>query len=48
MRQDMHLHIKHKSFEESVPLVFPPLKKRIRLGHTGVVENSVGLSIPDF
>ena len=33
-------------FEELVPS--PPLKKHIRLGHAGIVDLSVDLSIPDF
>ena len=41
--------IGHKIFEELVPLVSPLLKKHIRLvGHAGIVDHSVDLSIPDF
>ena len=35
-------------FEELVPSVSPLLKKHIRLGHTGIVDHSIHLSIPDF
>ena len=50
---DTNLHktytnIGHKIFEELVPSVSPLLKKRIRLGHAGIVDHSVDLSIPDF
>ncbi|WP_419652633.1 hypothetical protein, partial [Thiolapillus sp.] len=38
----------HKIFEELVPSVSPLLKKHIRLGHAGIVDHSVDLSIPDF
>ena len=31
-----------------VPSVSPLLKKHIRLGHAGIVDHSVDLSIPDF
>ena len=40
-------NIKHKTFEELVPSVSPQLKKHIRLGHAGIVDHSVDLSIPD-
>ena len=50
---DTNLHKKytnfeHKIFEELVPSVSPLLKKHIRLGHAGLVDHSVDLSIPDF
>ena len=35
-------------FKELVPSVSPLLKKHIRLGHAGIVDHSVDLSIPDF
>ena len=35
-------------FEELVPSVSPLLKKHIRLGHAGIVDHYVDLSIPDF
>ena len=38
----------HKIFEELVPSVSPLLKKYIKLGHAGIVDHSVDLSIPDF
>ena len=37
-----------KIFKELVPSVSPLLKKHIRLGHAGIVDHSVDLSIPDF
>ena len=37
------------SLEELVPSVLPLLKKNhIRIGHAGIVDHSVDLSIPDF
>ncbi|WP_419595907.1 hypothetical protein [Thiolapillus sp.] len=41
---------KHQTqiFEELVPSVSPLLKKHIRLGHAGIVDHSVDLSIPDL
>ena len=41
-------NIGHKIFEELVPSVSPPLKEHIRLGHAGIVDHSIDLSIPDF
>ena len=35
-------------FEEFVSSVSPLLKKHIRLGHAGIVDHSVDLSIPDL
>ena len=43
-----YTNIGHKSFEELVPSVSPLLKKHIRLGHAGIVDHSVDLSIPDL
>ena len=43
-----YTNIGHKIFEELVPSVSPQLKKHIRLGHAGIVDHSVDLSIPDF
>ena len=45
--------IKHKIFEDLVPSVLPLFrnknkKKHIRLGHTGIMDPSVDLSVPDF
>ena len=45
IKQNIH---KHKTFEELVPSVSPLLKKHIRLGHAGIVDHYVDLSIPDF
>ena len=46
--QQTHTNIKHQIFEELVPLVSPLLRKHIKLGHAGIVDHSVDLSIPDF
>ena len=43
-----YTNIGHKFFEELVLSVSPLLKKSIRLGHAGIVDHSVDLSIPDF
>ena len=47
-----HTQTSNKIFEELFPLVLPLFKKKKkkhgRLGHTGSVEDSVDLSIPDF
>ena len=50
---DTYLHktytnIRHKTFEELVPSVSPLLKKHVRLGHAGIVDHYVDLSIPDL
>ena len=41
-------NIKHKIFKELVPSVLPLLKKHKRLGHAGIVDHSIDLSIQDF
>ena len=38
----------HKIFKELVPSVSPLLKEHIRLGHTGIMDHSIDLSVPDF
>ena len=38
--------MEHRIFEDLVPAVSPPLKKHIRLGHAGIMDHSVDLSIP--
>ena len=43
-----YTNIGHKMFEELVLSVSPLLKKHIRLGHAGIVDHSVDLSIPDL
>ena len=43
-----YTNIGHKIFEELVPSVSPLLKKHIKLGHAGIVDHSVDLSIPDL
>ena len=42
-----YTNIEHKIFEELIPSVSPLLKKHIRLGHVGIVDHSVDLSLPD-
>ena len=44
----IYTNIEHKLFEELVPSVSPLLKKHIRIGHAGIVDHSVDLSIPDI
>ena len=44
----MYTNVTHQIFEELVPLVLPLLKKHIKLGHAGIVDHSVDLSVPDF
>ena len=46
IKQNIH-KIRHKTFEELVPSVSPLLKKHIRLGHAGIMDHSVDLSIPE-
>ena len=50
IKQNIHKHRTQNIFEELVRLVPPLLKKKkhIRLGHAGIVDHSVDLSIPDF
>ena len=46
-----YTNIKHLIFEELVPSVLPVFKNNnnnIRLGHAGIVDHSVDLSIPYF
>ena len=43
-----YTNVKHKLFEELVPSVLPLLKKHIRLGHAGMVDHLVDLSISFF
>ena len=43
----IYTNIDHKIFEKLVPSVPPLLKKHLRLGHAGIVDHSVDLSIPD-
>ena len=43
MKQNIHKH-RTQNFQRISPL----LKKHIRLGHAGIVDHSVDLSIPDF
>ena len=49
IKQNIHKHQQqHFFFEEIVPSGSPLLKKHIALGHAGIVDHSVDLSIPDF
>ena len=41
-------NIKHNFFEELVPSVLPLLKRHIRLGHAGISDHSIDLSMTDF
>ena len=41
-------NVKHKSFEELVPLALPLLNKHIRLVHAGIVDHCVDSLIPDL
>ena len=43
-----YTNIKHYIFKELVPSVSSLLKKHIRVGHAGVVNHSINLSIPDL
>ena len=47
IQQNIHKH-RTQIFKELVPSVSPLLKKHIRLGHAGIMEHSIDLSIPDF
>ena len=40
-------NVKHEIFEALVPSVLPLLRKHIKLGHAGIVDHFVDLSIPD-
>ena len=46
--QSIYTNFGHKIFKELLPSVSPLLKKHIRLGHAGIVDHSIDLSIPDF
>ena len=43
-----YTNIGHKIFEELVPSVSSLLKKHTRIGHAGIVDHYVDLSIPDL
>ena len=47
IKQNIHKH-RTQNFEELVPSVSALLKKHIKLGHAGIVDHSVDLSMPDF
>ena len=46
-KKQTNTNTEHRIFEELVPSVSSLLKKHIRLGHAGIMDNSVDLSIPD-
>ena len=48
LHKTKHTQTSGTIFEELVPSVSPLLKKHIRLGHAGIMDHSVDLSIPDF
>ena len=43
-----YANIKHKIFEELVPSVLLLLKKHIRLGHAGIMDHLIDISITDL
>ena len=47
IKQNIHKH-RTQNFRRISPFSITPLKKHIRLGHAGIVDHSVDLSIPDF
>ena len=49
VKQNIHTQTWNKISEELVPSVLPLLKKKnIKLGHAGIVDHSVNLSMSDF
>ena len=47
IKQNIHKH-RTQNFRRISPFGITPVKKHIRLGHAGIVDHSVDLSIPDF
>ena len=47
IKQNIHKH-RTQNFRRISPFGITLLKKHIRLGHAGIVDHSVDLSIPDF
>ena len=47
MKQNVHKH-RTQNFRRISPFGITPFEKHIRLGHAGIVDHSVDLSIPDF
>ena len=47
IKQNIHKH-RTQNVRRISPFGITPLKKHIRLGHAGIVDHSVDLSIPDF
>ena len=49
IKQNIHKH-RTQNFRRNSPFGTTPVKKKkyIRLGHAGIVDHSVDLSIPDF
>ena len=46
-KQNIHKH-RTQNFRRTSPFGITLLKRHIRLGHAGIVDHSVHLSIPDF
>ena len=47
MKQNIHKY-RTQNFRRISPIGITPVKKHIRLGHAGIVDHTVDLSIPDF
>ena len=47
IKQNIHKH-RTQNFRRISPFGITPVQKHIRLGHAGIVDHSVDLSIPDF
>ena len=47
IKQNIHKH-RTQNFRRISSFGIAPVKKHIRLGHAGIVDHSVDLSIPDF
>ena len=47
IKQNIHKHWT-QNFQRISPFGITPVEKHIRLGHAGIVDHSVDLSIPDF
>ena len=43
-----YTNISNTKLSKIYPFSIAPVKKHIRLGHAGIVDHSVDLSIPDF
>ena len=47
IKQTIHKH-RTQNFQRISPFGITPVEKAHRLGHAGIVDHSVDLSIPDF